>query len=261
MNKVIGIVSWLPSDDRRQERVDRLNRLFIQLNTYFKDIPIIIVAQNWKDYQVPSFINVEIFKYDKLGILNARKKLREHFLESSYDYLIMCDDDCIIESTVEATKNYLKEMDKHPNGFCFIQYDYAQLNLCAISRYIYEQEPMVDIDPQRNEGFEDLIWSYLLHYKYPNLEFHVENVKHTQFNNPNESAQSTWANDEIRDWDIMIKRSNRYIEEFKKGNYSIKIFPHITREVLKKKEWFEEAIWYGWVQKEEYEEFKKKYGL
>ena len=45
MNKVIGIVSWLPSDDRRQERVDRLNRLFIQLNTYFK-LPIMIVAQN-----------------------------------------------------------------------------------------------------------------------------------------------------------------------------------------------------------------------
>ena len=35
----------------------------------------------------------------------------------------------------------------------------------------------------------------------------------------------------------------------------------ITQEVIRKKKWFEEAIWYGWVKPEEYEEFKKKYGL
>ena len=35
----------------------------------------------------------------------------------------------------------------------------------------------------------------------------------------------------------------------------------ITRQVLKQKEWYEKAIWYGWVKRAEYEEFKKKYGL
>ena len=262
MKKVIGIVSWLPdNEEARTQRIDRLERLFKQLDIYFKDVPIMIIAQNWKDYKLPNSLNANVFYYSKLGILKARKTLREKFLESNYDYLIMCDDDCIIESTVEATKNYLDEMDNHPNGFCFIQYDAAQLNLCAISRYIYEREQMVDVDPQKNEGFEDLIWSCLLHYKYSDLEFHITGVKHIQFNNPNESAPSTWANDEKRNWDMMLKRSNRYIEEFKKGNYSINVFTPITKEVLRKNDWYENALWHGWCTREDYDEFKKKYGL
>lgn len=263
MKKVIGIVSWLPdNEEARTQRIDRLERLFKQLDTYFKDIQIMIIAQNWKDYTIPNFVkHASIFRYDRLGILNARKTLREKFLESDYDYLIMCDDDCIIESTVDATKNYLNEIDKHPQGFCFIQYDYAQLNLCAISRYIYEVEPMVDIDPQKNEGFEDLIWSTLLHYKYPNLEFHIEGIKHIQFNNPNESAPSTWANEEHRDWQMLLNRCNVYIEQFKHGDFSLNKLPKITDEILRKKEWYETAIWQGWCTREEYNEFKKKYGL
>lgn len=49
--------------------------------------------------------------------------LRTKFLESKYDYLIMCDDDIVLKSEVEnAPKKYLEELDKHQEGFSFIRY-------------------------------------------------------------------------------------------------------------------------------------------
>jgi len=100
--------------------------------------------------------------------------LREEFLRLGYDYIIMFDDDAIIKcDDAKAHLDFIKEIDKHPQGFCFIHgqnskyhpYIGAQLNLCAISRFIYEQEPMVNIDPQKNEGYEDSIFACLLHHK------------------------------------------------------------------------------------------------
>ena len=116
-----------------------------------------------------------------MGILNARHALRRHFLESDFDYLIMFDDDAIIELEDKSlSMKYMQELDKHPDGFCFIKgkgsspytsYNDSQLNLCAISRYIYEREPIPNIDPQKSEAFEDRIWSTLLHFKYDSQEF------------------------------------------------------------------------------------------
>jgi hypothetical protein len=30
---------------------------------------------------------------------------------------------------------------------------------------------MVDVDPEKNEGYEDMVFPLLLHYKYPEKEF------------------------------------------------------------------------------------------
>ena len=45
-NKVIGIVSYLPSDSNRQNRRKRFLFLLHELNHYWPDVPIMIVAQN-----------------------------------------------------------------------------------------------------------------------------------------------------------------------------------------------------------------------
>ena len=39
---------------------------------------------------------------------------------------------------------------------------------------------MVDIDPEKNEGYEDTCFPNLLHYKYPDKEFNVKGIKFTQ---------------------------------------------------------------------------------
>ena len=121
----------------------------------------------------------------------------------------MLDDDAIIQyDNNTATADYIKELDNHPNGFCFIkgngssphtEYNDSQLNLCAVSRYIYEKEPIPNVNPQKSEGFEDRVWSTLLHYKYADLEFDAPpTIRSVHFKNPNIAeyggeVPSTWS--------------------------------------------------------------------
>ena len=110
--------------------------------------------------------------YEKLGILGARKQLRKDFLATSFNYIIMFDDDAVLKvAHPHLIDEYLQLMEKNPNGFAFISredryerhlhrlnpYNPAQLNFCAISRMIYEKEPFPEIDPQKNDGYEDCI--------------------------------------------------------------------------------------------------------
>jgi len=223
LSKVFGLVSYIPdTDPARKLRIERLDRAFKQITDIFPDANFLVIAQNWKNYEVPESVkNINVFKYDKLGILGARKKLREHFLQLGYDYLIMCDDDIILKTELKnAGVDFMIQIDKHPDGFMFLQYDAAQLNLCAISRYVYEHEPMVDIDPQKNEGYEDTIFSRLLHYKYKDREFFsIPGIRCTQFLNKEEKAPSTWAatNNHELNWKSVVY----HVERFKNGQYEI----------------------------------------
>ena len=205
MKKCFGIISWFPDKEpARAQRQDRINRLFTQLNDLWPDVDILIIAQNWKDFKPVKTKNKQIIKeYPALGILKARRTLREEFLKLDYDYIIMFDDDAIIKcENKHAHKDYMAEIDKHPGGFCFIHgkknrwddYKAAQLNLCAISREIYEKENIPLVDPQQNQGFEDHIYSLLLHVKYGDKEFlPPTTITHIQFQNHQEEAPSTWA--------------------------------------------------------------------
>lgn len=219
LTKCFGIISWLPDKGTaRQARQERLNRLLKQLEELWPNIDILIIAQNWQGFEPIKIINKVIIKeYPELGILGARKTLREEFLALDYNYIIMFDDDAIIETSDNAHIKYMQLLDKFPNGFCFIHghnsryhpYCAAQLNLCAISRFIYEKEPMVEIDPQKNEGFEDSIYACLLHHKYRQYEFDPPaNIKCTQFNNRTEHVPSTWVATERRPMQTMIKNTN-----------------------------------------------------
>ena len=211
LKKCFGIVSWFPDKEPdRSMRQERINRLFAQLNDLWPNTDILVIAQNWKNFKPIETKNKQIVKsYPELGILGARKKLREEFLKLDYDYIIMFDDDAIIKcDNDQAANDYMAEIDKHPHGFCFIMpsgglragvpkyhpYIGAQLNLCAISKYIYEKEPMVDIDPQKKEGFEDSIYACLLHHKWNRYEFLAPTtIRPIQFMNPNEKVPSTWV--------------------------------------------------------------------
>jgi len=222
-----GIVSYFPwGQPERKERQDRLDRLVGQLSSLWPDVPIIIIAQQWKFYNLNGKCKNKVFRYDfgKLGIMGARNKLREKFLESDFDYLIMFDDDAILQcDTKDANVAYMNELDKHPNGFCFIdgngsskytKYNDSQLNLCAISRYIYEREPLPNVDPQKSEGFEDRIWSTLLHFKYADMEFKAPStIRCIHFKNANETAPSTWSNERKYEWRKM-RRNTTEIEDY-----------------------------------------------
>jgi len=230
LKKCIGIISWLPDEEQaRKERKARLDRLIKQLNELWPTTDILIIAQNWGRLKVPKVSNKIIVKrYNPLGILGARKALREEFLNLDYDYIITFDDDAIIEcSTETAADDYMKAIDAHPNGFCFIHsgiknctfddYKAAQLNLCAISRYVFEKAPYVDVDPQKNEAFEDHTYAYYLHVKFAACEFMPpETITHVQFLNRKEPVPSTWAKQPGLKTNHLVSNTNailRYIKE------------------------------------------------
>lgn len=250
LRKVFGVVSYIPDvEPARSLRIERLDRLFKQIHDLFGDVNWLIIAQNWKNYEVPSFVkNVDVRKFPKLGILNARKKLREEFLKTNFDYLIMMDDDCIVETIGPLiAQAYMDELNMHPNGFVFLQYDAAQLNLCAISKYVYQREPMVDIDPQNGEGYEDTVFSNLLRYKYRDLSFDtIHGIKCTQFQNRNEKAPSTWANSGINH-SLLWMRTEYHLKQFRKGNFVID--KSKARTYANNYKFAKDALFHGWLTK------------
>lgn len=164
MNLVIGIISYLPSEQMpRTIRIEAFNHLQAQLNQFFPSVPVIVIAQNWQDYTITS-PNYTIHSYPKLGILRARKTLRQKLLKSNGDYFILFDDDAIIEMETSTT-DLLQMCGENPNGFAFRKGDHnkynpcadSQLNFAVLSRFILESEDVPNVDPQKDEGFEDRV--------------------------------------------------------------------------------------------------------
>lgn len=156
MEKVIGIISYLPDDESiSAKRKEKLERLVAKCNELF-NLPIIIIAQNWKDYK-PDLVNCKVFSHiDRLGIVGARRELRRTFLCSGYDYLIMLDDDCDIVGSKSAADSYLREIERHPSGAGLFKG--PQLKLFAISKDIMSQVDFRDVNPENGEGFEDTLF-------------------------------------------------------------------------------------------------------
>ena len=210
LKPAIGIISYMPDNiTDRINRIDSLKNLLKQIDQYFTNTDILIIAQNWNGLKLTSRNNNLIIKdYPALGIIGARKTLREEFLKLDNNYIIMFDDDAIFEIDNPALlKEYLKLMEQNPHGFAFIYrgngydkgfhkknpYASSQLNFCAISKFLYNIEDIPSIDPQKNEGYEDCIWSYLLLKRYPSFEFKVPlGIRCIHWHNENINTVSTW---------------------------------------------------------------------
>lgn len=189
MKKVIGIISYLPDDVKiRSQRIQLLSSLIAKCNQLF-NLSIFIIAQNWP---ILNFKNCTIFNYPKLGITGARKKLREKFLESEYDYLIMLDDDCRLEGS--SGKEYLRQIDVNPGKFG--EFKQTLLKLFAISKEIFELEDFEDAEPEKGEGFEDRILVNKLRKKYPDKKFTFKNTGITEISTSTKDPLSTWYNNQ-----------------------------------------------------------------
>ena len=193
LKKVIGIISYLPDDSNiREARLKKLGKLIISCNRLL-NLPIIIIAQNWKNLRLYYGDNMTIYNYeDKLGIVGARKELRKKFLESDYDYLIMLDDDCEVTGT--SGKEYLKQIDDNPD--CFIEYSKTLLKLFAISKTLFSQVDYEDINPEDGGGFEDRIFVNKLRKLFPDKQREFKNIKIAQHSLATRDPLSTWYTDQ-----------------------------------------------------------------
>lgn len=220
LKKVFGIISYFPNNDSayhietRRERTRRCSELLFKLEELWPDIDIIIIAQNWQDYHEPEIKNKIIkYDYDKLGILGARKELRKRFLESDYDYLIMLDDDGMIKC--DDPSMYLAEIDNHPDGIGVIRHVGCPLMLLAISRTIYSQIDMPDLDAEKGQGFEDDLFVAQCFNRFPDkaFDFPKDCVIETSFKYTGEGAcPSSWAKEKNYDWNYMRRLSEALIK-------------------------------------------------
>ena len=162
LSKVIGIISYLPSRKafgitKWFYRVNQLKNLLDKCNEIFKDIPIIIIAQNWPDQLFYNQRDIIVCRYkEPLTIVGARLELRKKFLELGCDYLIMLDGDCQIIGDAVAGEKYLQQIDENPD--CWIEFNGTVFKLFAISKKIYQEIELDEVHAERNEGWEDGIY-------------------------------------------------------------------------------------------------------
>ena len=238
LKKVFGIISYFPDCDTdyhtqtRNTRIPRFYSLLKTLDKLWSDVDIIIIAQNWKDDVKLPVIHNKITRYDypKLGILNARRTLREKFLESDYDYLIMLDDDGII-SAKDPTL-YMNEIDDHPGGVGVIRHHNCPLMLLAISKELYSQIDMPDIDAENGDGFEDDVFVASCFAKFPDkaFDFTQDIVKDISFKYDGpDKIPSTWAREAKFDWHKMVHNTAQYIIDIEnKGRWMDFVVPYVN---------------------------------
>ena len=186
LKKCIGIISGFSNNKSLQDRrIKHFEKLLAFFDKYWAELDILIIAQNWGDYQPPQIKNKLIIKYypELLGITQARQELRKEFLKLDYDYIIMFDDDAIIQiDNKQAPQDYLNQIDEHPSGFCFIHSDAhwrhnddiarSPLNLFALSKDLYEKEDIPNVYPEKNEAMEDDVYATIFHIIYADKEFY-----------------------------------------------------------------------------------------
>ena len=189
----IGMISYLPDNNMRQKRIDSMQDLFKKLDELFKDIPVMIITQNWKDYCPKTKLKLIREDHEKgLGIIKARINLREKFINSEFDYMIMLDDDAIIGGT--DASDYIKEIKDHPDGFGW--FSNHLLKLFAISKNVYSQIEMPNISAEKFEGFEDKLFISMCRIRFPELEFKFSHDKLTETSYLVHDTPSTWWNSE-----------------------------------------------------------------
>lgn len=203
LSKTIGIISYFPDKEPdRTLRIQRFKKLLVRLAELFPNIPKIIIAQNWKEFALPGGEpEFQIHSYPRLGIVKARRVLREKFLETAHDYLIMFDDDVILVG--DDSSEFLRQIDENPDGALITKWEFSQLNLFAISRWMYSREELPDVDPEKDEAFEDVIFTSTLKAKYPTRlkDFVDTNLKDISFKYEGaDKVPSTWANVRRRNW-------------------------------------------------------------
>lgn len=239
--KVFGIISYFPDNDSayhietRRERTRRFRELLYKLEELWSDVDIMVIAQNWQDFELPDIQNHVIrYNYGKLGILGARKELRKRFLDSDYDYLIMLDDDAIVSS--DDPQAYLDEIDKHIDGVGAIRKNKSPLNFFAISKCVYAQIDMPDVDPEKSEGFEDDIFVATCFAKFPDSAFMFSDniVSETSFRYTGVgSCPSTWAKEHKYDWNYMRSHTKSVVAALQqpKSEEVIPSAPEIERTI------------------------------
>lgn len=210
MKILIGIISYLPNDiEKRTHRFETLKHLINTCNYLFR-LPIYVVIQNYKQDEIDYLKSKNVIlsnNYNILGILKARRKLREYFINSTYTNLIMLDDDCEIVGTIVQAKEYLNQIEDN----CFIEFNDTLLKLFCISKNIFKEVDYEDINPENEEGFEDIVFVNKLRKLYPNNRKVFNKNGLEEYSISGKDKYSTWYKNQ--DLDKMRRKINAKLYE------------------------------------------------
>ena len=217
MKTCIGIISWLPDDEKvREVRLKRLKSLITKCRLNMGDLHIFIVAQNWKEHDIDPRTYLTIYHYDKLGITGAREELRKKFLETDYDYMLCLDDDFELTDYKQDFKEYLRIATKLPGRL--IEHKNYLMNLCVMSRYIAEKYPFdTTISAENGTGFEDWIWISVVEKKEPTRVIKLNRFRLAAKERKElvSDEYSTWI-DKCTNKDDLTKKSKELIDKLTK---------------------------------------------
>lgn len=208
---VIGIISYFP-DKIREQRQNALINLINKCSVIFPGIDIVVIAQNWKDFIPHSDTNkFIIYKSGKLGITGARRKLREIFINSEYDFLIMFEDDNIIEGTKENGDKYLELMSNNPDGFGIFDWDRGQLWGPCVSKSLFKIVEYPE-DVENGNIFDDTYMSRIFLYHHPQFtDLKESGIKVIE----NSKVKSTWWDWNKYNLKQMELNTDKLIEHYK----------------------------------------------
>lgn len=200
MKICIGIISYFPDGDLWEIRKNSFINLCKQCRELF-DLDYLVIAQNWKDFSPTVIGRYRISYYDEpLGIIGARNELRELFLASEYDYMIMLDDDCTLIGDKNAAKKYIEQIEEHP-GMCGM-FNGTLLKLFAISKELFKNISFGNGRVENGDYFEDILFVNTIQKKWPDKVFkfikYCLNERSNNFNDEN----STWFHGQYNKHDI-----------------------------------------------------------
>lgn len=110
----IGIISYLPNDDRRSARIVAHHQQLEWLKSTYPNFPIIVVAQNYRDEDFSSLVDEYIRVDEPIGPAQARNLLLERFYDSKDDFTCILDDDTILKDVSDGP-NLIKYIDENPS--------------------------------------------------------------------------------------------------------------------------------------------------
>lgn len=176
------------------------------------ELPIIIIAQNWKPGEVRMDNSITVYSYDKLGITGARKELRQKFLESEYDKIIMFDDDFEMLTTVQQVKEFLNICARND----VVKYKDFLLNGFCVTKDILKEVEYKDVSAENGEGFEDWILVSMIQNKHKVVTVTNLQLAMHQRAEMVEDKYSTWITAET-DKNGMDKATRAILEEEKEN--------------------------------------------
>lgn len=148
---LVGIISYLPNDTvKRTKRLKASAQQLEWLHKIYSKPQILFIAQNYTESELPlQYDNITIERYERgLGCGGARNKVLDKFYPSDYDWLLLMDDDTIIDD------KYSPEIFMHDIIDNFEKFD----NIDAINAV----EP--EYQPYKKNNFADK--ANLTYYKF-----------------------------------------------------------------------------------------------